>query len=95
LIYVEVKKALVSGKIFFITCNLLRTRLKFNDSDFECLAEAVRQVRNRRAFLLAGYTLMRNHWHALIAPTHVPRLQIPKQNPPVKLINRPDGLLIK
>jgi len=64
----RLRRLLISGKIFFITCNLLRPRLKFTDSDFECLAEAIRQVRKRRAFLLAGYTFMPDHWHALIAP---------------------------
>jgi REP element-mobilizing transposase RayT len=59
---------LISGKIFFITCNLLRTRLSLAAADFACLAEAVRGVRARRAFLLTGYVFMPDHWHALTVP---------------------------
>jgi REP-associated tyrosine transposase len=64
----RLRRLLVSRKIFFVTCNLLRTRLKFTENDFECLAEALRQVRARREFRLAGYIFMPNHWHALVVP---------------------------
>ena len=64
----RLRRLLTAGKIFFITCNLLRTRLIFVDADFACLADAIRGVRTRRKFLLAGYVFMPDHWHALIAP---------------------------
>ncbi|HLY60390.1 MAG TPA: transposase [Terriglobia bacterium] len=59
---------LVSGEIFFITCNLLRSRLAFTDLDSSCLVTAFQGVRERRRFLLAGYVFMPDHWHALIIP---------------------------
>jgi putative transposase len=64
----RLRRLLISGKIFFVTCDLLPTRLPFVDPDFACLAEAVRGVRTRRAFLLTGYVFMPDHWHALIVP---------------------------
>jgi len=64
----RLRRLLISGKIFFVTCNLLRTRLPFVGADFACLAEAIRGVRTRRAFLLTGYVFMPDHWHALIVP---------------------------
>jgi putative transposase len=64
----RLRRLLISGKIFFVTCNLLRTRLPFVEADFPCLAEAIRGVRTRRAFLLTGYVFMPDHWHALIVP---------------------------
>ena len=64
----RLRRLLISGKIFFVTCNLLRTRLPLVDADFAYLAEAVRGARTRRAFLLTGYVFMPDHWHALIVP---------------------------
>jgi len=64
----RLRRLLVSGKVFFITCNLLRARLQFTDPDFACLAAAFKAVRQRRGFLLTGYVFMPDHWHALIVP---------------------------
>ncbi len=64
----RLRRLLISGKIFFVTCNLLRTRLPLVDAGFACLAEAARGVRTRRAFLLTGYVFVPDHWHALIVP---------------------------
>ena len=43
----RLRRLLISGKIFFVTWNLLRTRLPFVDPDFACLAVAIRGVRTR------------------------------------------------
>jgi len=64
----RLRRLLVSDRVFFITCNLLRTRLPFATPDFACLAEAFQGVRRRREFLLTGYVFMPDHWHALIVP---------------------------
>ena len=64
----RLRRLLTSEKIFFITCNLLPARSPFVNADFVCLAEALRSVRIRWKFLLAGYVFMPEHWHALIAP---------------------------
>ena len=64
----RLRRLFVSGKIFFITCNLAPTRLPLVDADFTCLADAIRGVRTRRNFLFTGYVFMPDHWHALIAP---------------------------
>ena len=73
----RLRRLLISDRIFFITCNLLRSRLAFTDLDFACLVAAFQGVRERRGFLLAGYVFMPNHWHALLVPREgdtVPRL---------------------
>ena len=66
----RLRRLLISDKIFFITCNVLPTRLPLIDADFASFAEAIRGVRTRREFLFAGYVFMPDHWHALIAPAH-------------------------
>ena len=64
----RLRRLLISEKIFFITCNLLATRLPLEDADFECQAMVIGGVRNRRRFLLTGYVFMPDHWHALLLP---------------------------
>jgi len=58
----------VTGKTFFITCNLLPVRTQLTESDFEELTRAIGWVRIGRGFLFMGYVLMPGHWHALIIP---------------------------
>jgi putative transposase len=58
----------MSGRIFFVTCNVQPTRLPLVDADFACLAEVISSVRARRVFLLTGYVFMPDHWQALIVP---------------------------
>jgi putative transposase len=64
----RLRQLLMSGRIFFVTCNLQPTRLPLVDADFACLAEVISSVRARRVFLLTGYVFMPDHWQALIAP---------------------------
>jgi len=90
----RLRRWLLSGKIFFITCNLLRTRLRFTDPDFTCLAEAFQGVRKRRGFLLTGYVFMPDHWHALMVPRDgdtLPRLMDSLKVAAVRRINSRRG----
>ena len=64
----RLRRLQLTERIFFITCNVLRRRRNFEDCDFEALASAMDTVCARRGFRLAGYTLMPDHWHALIVP---------------------------
>ena len=66
----RLRRLLISDKIFFITCNVLPTRLPLIDADFASFADAIRGVRTRREFLFTGYVFMPDHCHALIAPAH-------------------------
>ncbi len=64
----RLRRLAIKEKIFFVTCNLAPTRLSFTEAEYEILCETFRAVRQRRGFLLGGYVLMPNHWHALIVP---------------------------
>jgi putative transposase len=64
----RLRRPFLAGRIFFITNNLLRTRRRFSDADFEALAGAIATVRTRRRCLLTGYIFMPDHWHALLYP---------------------------
>lgn len=73
----RLRRPFVSGKIFFLTCNLRRSSAAFTEREFSILAGVFDRVRERRGFLLSGYVFMPDHWHALIFPASgdtLPRL---------------------
>ena len=55
-----------SDRIFFVTVNLRRHVKPFDRSEYVILIDALEGARRRLAFLLCGYVLMPDHWHALI-----------------------------
>jgi len=57
-----------SEKIFFITTNLNLGEQTFHQPEFQIIAETIVSERRRLGFLLFGYVLMADHWHALIWP---------------------------
>jgi putative transposase len=64
----RLRRPFASGRIFFVTCNLLRSRTAFTEGEFAMLAGVFNRVRERRGFLLSGYVFMPDHWHGLIFP---------------------------
>ncbi len=64
----RLRRLFLSGKVFFVTCNVLRTQAAFTEHGFGLLAGVFDRVRRRRGFLLSGYVFMPDHWHALIFP---------------------------
>ncbi len=64
----RLRRLAIKERIFFVTCNLARTRLPFSEAEYEIPCDTFRIVRRRRKFLVGGYVLMPDHWHALIVP---------------------------
>jgi putative transposase len=64
----RLRRLFQSGKTFFVTCNVFRTRRSLSEEEFQILALALDRVRKRRGFLLNGFVFMPDHWHALIYP---------------------------
>jgi putative transposase len=90
----RLRRLFVSGKIFFVTCNILRTRTKLTEPEFELLADAFDRVRRRRGFLLGGFVFMPDHWHALIFPAEndtLPRLMGALKIASNRAVNRARG----
>jgi REP element-mobilizing transposase RayT len=61
---------LVSDRIFFVTVNLRRDIPFLGQEEFLLLVEAFEESRRRARFLLCGYVLMPDHWHALLGVQH-------------------------
>ena len=55
-----------TDRIFFVTVNLRRSVDIFRESEYLLLIDALEGARRRLGFLLYGYVLMPDHWHALI-----------------------------
>jgi putative transposase len=64
----NVHRLKTSEKIFFITTNLNLGEQPFHEREYQILAETMVNERRRLNFLLFGYVLMPDHWHALICP---------------------------
>jgi putative transposase len=62
----HVHRLRTSDRIFFVTVNLRRRVEPFRTAECAVLIEALEGARRRRGFLLYGYVLMPDHWHALI-----------------------------
>jgi putative transposase len=56
--------------IFFLSVNLRRRFRRFNESEYDLLISVLGASRRRLGFLLCGYVLMPDHWHALIGPQY-------------------------
>ena len=60
----------LSDRIFFVCVNLRPKIRRFNESEYALLVDVLEASRRRLGFLLCGYVLMPDHWHALIGPQY-------------------------
>ena len=58
----------VSDRIFFVTVNLQRSLPPFMEGEYPLILASLSESRRRLGFLLCGYVLMPDHWHALLLP---------------------------
>lgn len=64
----RVRRLLVTDRIFFVTVNLRRGIPLLSEDEFSLVVEGLAKSRQRLLFLLCGYVIMPDHWHALIWP---------------------------
>ena len=62
----HVHRLRTADRIFFVTVNLGRASPALADGEYASVADARVESRRKLSFLLAGYVLMPDHWHALI-----------------------------
>lgn len=62
----NVHRLRTTDRIFFVTVNLRRRSKVFAPAEYPLIAEVLDEARRRLGFLLCGYVLMPDHWHALI-----------------------------
>jgi putative transposase len=61
-----VHRLLSTDRIFFVTVNLHRALVPLAEVEFRLVTEALEASRRKLGFLLCGYVVMPDHWHALI-----------------------------
>ena len=64
----HVHRLRLSDRIFFVSVNLRRALAPLAEREYKLRAEAIAASRQKLHFLLLGYVLMPDHWHALIWP---------------------------
>jgi REP element-mobilizing transposase RayT len=60
----------VSDRWFFVTCRVLPARRRLSDPEFACLAQAIRERREKYSFRLTAWVFLPDHWHAILYPAH-------------------------
>jgi len=66
----NVHRLRLTDRIFFVNVNLCPRIRRFNESEYALLIDVLEASRRRLGFLLCGYVLMPDHWHALIWPQY-------------------------
>ena len=62
----KVHRLRLTDRIFFVNVNLRRTITPLRDNEYLIVLKVFEESRKRLGFLLYGYVLMPDHWHALI-----------------------------
>ena len=62
----NVHRLRVTDCIFFVNVNVRPRIRRFNESEYALPIDVLEALRRRLGFLLCGYVLMPDHWHALI-----------------------------
>ena len=67
----RLRRLVLSGRYFFVTCNLLRTRAVLSEDDFEIRARVIEARREEHGFLLALWVFLPDPaaaGHAILGP---------------------------
>ena len=62
----NVHRLRLTDRVFFITVNLRPAFQRFSAFEYPVILEVFEASRKRLGFLLCGYVLLPDHWHALI-----------------------------
>jgi len=66
----HLRRLRLTDRIFFVNVELRPWVRPFADSDYPLMIDELEASRRRLKFLLCGYVLMPDHWHALIWPSY-------------------------
>ncbi len=92
----RLRRLVLSGHFFFVTCRLLAKRHVLSQVEFACLARVVHERRQEHGFLLTAWVFLPDHWHAILFPRHPLTISEAMESIEVsstKRINRPRGEL--
>ena len=67
----RLRRLVLSGRFFFVTCRLLHGHRLLGEPEFGLLAEPVRSRREAHGVLVMAWVFLPDHWHAILFP-HYP-----------------------
>lgn len=65
----RLRRLRVTDRIFFITTNLALGHSQLTRCEYDLLIDVFQAARFNLGFMLCGYVLMPDHWHALLWPS--------------------------
>ncbi len=65
----KLRRLRVTDRIFFVTATQMEGSSKLTDDEYPLCIDALVRSRRHLEFLLCGYVLMPDHWHALLWPS--------------------------
>ena len=65
----RLRRLVLSDRFFFVTCRIVRRREALGETDFQQLARAMRERRERHRFLVTAWVFLPDHWHAIFFPS--------------------------
>jgi len=95
----RLRRLVLSGRYFFVTCNLLRTRAVLNEDDFEILARVMQTRREEHGFLLTAWGFLPDPaaaGHAILGPRYLKGISLIMESVkvcPTRQINAARGKL--
>jgi len=66
----RLRRLVLSDRYFFLTVRLLKGKTEMVEGDFQLLAQALREARQRQGFRLTAWVFLPDHWHAILYPPH-------------------------
>jgi REP element-mobilizing transposase RayT len=66
----RLRRLVLSDRYFFLTVRLLKGKTEMVEGDFQLLAEALREARQRQGFRLTAWVFLPDHWHAILYPPY-------------------------
>ncbi len=62
------RRPFLYDRYIFVTVDLLKSRVKLQEGDYERLALSLVGMRQKHGFLLTAWVFLPDHWHAIIYP---------------------------
>ena len=66
----RLRRLVLSDRFFFLTVRLRKRRTERVDADFQLIAQALREARQRQGFRLTAWVFLPEHWHAILYPPY-------------------------
>ena len=66
----RLRRPFLYDRFIFVTVKLLPCRTKWEEGDFQRLANSFTRMRKKHGFLLTAWVFLPDHWHAIIHPPY-------------------------